>query len=283
MKNTVSKIASLFVTLLIVALGAGCDDTFEPFQENELFFSMYGVLDLHADTQWVRIMPIGQTLFTDEPESNNVEVSLTRLSTGETTALNDSVFVFGNDAYVWNYWQPMTLHPNEPYRLTARNEEGNESVAQITMPSVLPVPDVEYDINDEEGSVAATFSDSLIVLDTWYRVQFFSGTSCIQEEVMSFSSVSQITDRANGSFDINISNGIALSRRIGARSHAITERRLVMITASRDWPYLDGLTDEEVALPDIARNVTNGVGLVPGVAKRVVQLSPRTYPCTTEF
>jgi len=269
--------ATLLMGLLF--LGYGCDDTFEPFQENELHFSMYGVLDLHADTQWVRIMPVGQTLFTDSPESNNTEVTLTRLSTGEKFSLNDSLFIFGNDAYVWNYWVPLTLHPNEVYKLSAISENGDESVAQITTPSILPVPDVEYDINDEEGSVAATFSDSLIVLDTWYRVQFFSDTSCIQEEVMAFSSVRQISNRSGGSFDINISNGIALSRRIGARSHKITERKLVMITASRDWPYLEGLTYEEVVLPDIATNVENGTGLVPGVAKREVQLSPRIYPC----
>lgn len=279
MENSVSKIASLFAMLLFVALAAGCNNTFEPFQENELYFSMYGVLDLHADTQWVRIMPIGTTLFTNEPESNGVEVRLTRLSTGETTAMSDSVFVFGNDAYVWNYWQPMTLYPNEPYRLTARNEDGNESTALITMPSVLPMPDVEYDTNDEEGSVTATFSDSLVVLETRYRVQFFAGTNCIQEEEMIISNVNQVAERVDGSFDIKFSNGIRLSRQIGGRSHIITERRLFMITASSDWPYLEGLTDEEISLLNNATNVTNGTGLVPGVAQRIVQISPRIYPC----
>jgi hypothetical protein len=76
------------------ALVAGCDHPFEPFQENTLGpFSVFGYLDLNADVQWVRVMPIRQTLLA-EPGPIDAVVTLEHLGTGRVVTLRDSLFAY---------------------------------------------------------------------------------------------------------------------------------------------------------------------------------------------
>src|SRR5690606_26320138 len=120
-RTKMKRYSELLVILVLTAITAwGCNDTFEPLQENEEYvFSMYGTLDVHADTQWVRVMPIGDRLFNNNPEPSGTVVTLTRLSTGDVITMNDSLFTFGGPSYIWNYWTTEPLQPGEPYTVTA--------------------------------------------------------------------------------------------------------------------------------------------------------------------
>lgn len=87
--------SSLLVAAVFAsALAAGCEHAFEPFQENEdADFSMFGYLDLNADTQWVRVMPVRQDLFLS-PDPIDAAVTLEHLESGQIVTLNDSLFEF---------------------------------------------------------------------------------------------------------------------------------------------------------------------------------------------
>ncbi|MEX0607891.1 MAG: hypothetical protein WD016_07210 [Balneolaceae bacterium] len=256
---------------------SSCDSHFDPLKENERYaFSMYGTLDLHADTQWVRVMPIGEKLIPDDPEPTDVQVTLTRVSNGESIVMNDSLFRFGGDGYVWNYWVSSSLHPNEQYTVTAEEPERGQSGSVVTMPSVLPVPEVEYSIDTEGGTVSGSFTDSLIVLETRYWVQF--GPSCAQQKQIIVSHLEQINDRSGGDFHFSFDNRIPLRTGAGVAGYMVKERMFFMITASKDWPYLANLNDEEVTLPDAVSNVENGTGLITGIAQRIIEITPR-QPC----
>lgn len=52
---------SAAVALLLVA----CDQTFEPLGQNDSPFSMFSILNASADTQWVRVMPIRKSVFSE--------------------------------------------------------------------------------------------------------------------------------------------------------------------------------------------------------------------------
>lgn len=72
------KISFLNINLFIVGiiLLAGCDQTFEPIQENnQYYFSLYGYLDAAADTQWVRVGPARQDI-NETPDPAGIEVTL---------------------------------------------------------------------------------------------------------------------------------------------------------------------------------------------------------------
>lgn len=109
-KDSISYPA-IFVIFLAL-FGIGCETEFDPLQERDRYpFSMYGFLDLHADTQWVRVMPVLDSLVTHNPEPIDAHVTLTREMTGETTVLDDSLFFYGSFAYAWNY---RTAEPPAP-------------------------------------------------------------------------------------------------------------------------------------------------------------------------
>jgi len=102
MDTRLGPLFMLCISLLLIVMG--CEQTFEPLQKNdELVFSMYGVVDVHGEFSVVRVMPIGEGLLNTNPEPNNSQVFLTHNSTGERFTYQDSLFKFGGDTYVWNY------------------------------------------------------------------------------------------------------------------------------------------------------------------------------------
>ena len=170
-----NKYPAIFYQITVIFVGlifSGCDYSFDPLQENdELTFSMNGVLDVHADTQWIRVMPIGESLIPEDPNPNGTVVHLTHLSTGELFAMDDSLFRFGNDTYVWNYRTLTAIVADDAYEITAESPAGDRSRVVVNTPSPLPIPEVEYSETSESISVSGIALDSIIVAETRYLVQ----------------------------------------------------------------------------------------------------------------
>ncbi|MDZ7694856.1 MAG: hypothetical protein U5K69_27685 [Balneolaceae bacterium] len=129
-----------YCLLSSVLLFSGCDSPFEPHQENNRYhFSMFGYLDASADTQWVRIMPVRDSLLYN-PGEIDATVTLEELETGKTVTLNDSLFHFSNNRYAHNFWTTESLEPSGTYRLKAERSDGAASHATITLPADFSTP-----------------------------------------------------------------------------------------------------------------------------------------------
>ncbi|MEX2600860.1 MAG: hypothetical protein WD355_04385 [Balneolaceae bacterium] len=146
-----------FLILLFISglLLAGCNEVFEPWQENDSYhYSIYGFLDASADTQWVRVMPVRQDLFL-EPNPIDVTVTLGKSGSEEVTVLNDSLFRYEQGTYAWNFWTTLDLEPNETYRLTATRSDGKFSFSDVTIPQDFPTPYISI-IYSRSGSPTLT-------------------------------------------------------------------------------------------------------------------------------
>jgi hypothetical protein len=134
---------SLVGLLLTTILASGCDHPFEPYQEDVgAPFSIFGYLDLRADTQWIRVMPIRQSLLAD-PAPVDAVVTLEEVGSGRIVTLRDSLFAFedrGVDgvAYAHNFWTTERIQPGTTYRLEAVRSDGVASTATVETP-----PDLE--------------------------------------------------------------------------------------------------------------------------------------------
>ncbi len=63
-KRANSSCLFFFITSILYVLSA-CDSSFNPLAENNRFnFTIYATLDLSTDTQWVRVMPVRDSIFT---------------------------------------------------------------------------------------------------------------------------------------------------------------------------------------------------------------------------
>lgn len=242
---------------------------------------MNGYLDVHADTQWIRVMPIGETFLPQDSTINSNQVRLTREAPGESVVLNDSLFKFSGDTYVWNYWLPDSVIADEEYRITATDSVGKQSSVVVRTASELMVPEIEYDQDFEEISVSGVVRDSLILLETRYIVQAFVEVGCTPEREVSFSHLEAITEGSDGSFSFTSINREAIAEKldVGPFSFQVNQRKLVLITAGEDWPDYMNFNDLEVDLPDVVSNVENGTGFVAGIARREISITDRQPPC----
>jgi len=129
--------SGIFLLLCVVILAAGCDQTFEPLQENEEFhFSIFGFLDAAADTQWIRIgVPRGN--INERPEPAGITVILEHVETGQSTVMQASLFASGD---LLNYWTTMPLEHEHTYQIHAERADGKLSTVTVTMPEELPTP-----------------------------------------------------------------------------------------------------------------------------------------------
>jgi hypothetical protein len=124
-------------TLCSLVLFTGCDQTFEPLQENDKYhFSIYGTLDAAADTQWIRIgVPRGN--INETPDPSGITVILEHVETGQSVVMQDSLFASRD---LLNYWTTMPLENEHTYQIHAERGDRKSSKVTVTIPEELPTP-----------------------------------------------------------------------------------------------------------------------------------------------
>ena len=281
MGKRIVSVFALCIPLLFIVMS--CEQTFEPLQKNdELTFSMYGVVDLHGQFSVVRVMPIGERLINTDPESSKSQVFLIHSSTGDRFTYQDSLYKFGGDTYVWNYFSNENLIANDSYRFEAEDTEGRYSYAQINLPSELPLPTIEqYTAGFESGIFNGESEDPIVSIKTRYIVQPINELGCDPEMEVVISHIDRLITYADGRYRLEVNNRSEISKALGpsVENFVINRRELLIVSSGEDWPDLSELIDLEITLPDVINNVEGGVGYVAGVAGRIIQITPPQEPC----
>lgn len=124
----------LIVLIGCAALVAGCETTVDPIVGSDRAFSLYGVLQPEADTQWVRVYPIEDRLTPTPDAPLDASVTTTDLVTGQMAAWRDSVIreADGRNAHV--FWRPFRAAYGHTYRLEATGPQGRTQV-EVTVPA----------------------------------------------------------------------------------------------------------------------------------------------------
>lgn len=267
--------------LIGIAVISGCDDTFEPLQPNNKYaFSMYGTLDVTADTQWVRVMPIGERLFNNKPDPNGTVVTLKNLESNITVTLEDSLFEFGGPAFVWNYYTTVPLEPETMYELKAVAPDGRTSSATVKTPKQLIVPEVEYNMTAERGEVEGITDENLVVAEVTYWAQFIDDmgnwTGFEKYVISVLGNASVIPVRSTFRFTFESRN--LLSRAVGVSFSRIRIDNVYVRVATADtvWPSYMDITEEEAAMPDVVSNVDFGTGYIATASSHYMRV-PRGF------
>lgn len=123
----------LFVLFMQIAL-VGCDNDIAPFTDaGEFSYSITGYLDTAADTQYVRISALRQTV--DSPVGPlNATVSTRAMNAQETIFWEDSVYVSESGKDVQLFFAPFRPNPGETYELSVIGPAGQFSRASTTVP-----------------------------------------------------------------------------------------------------------------------------------------------------
>lgn len=266
-------------SLITFFLLPGCDQTFNPIQENSSApFSMFGYLDASADTQWVRITPVrGQIdLLTEIPE---MTVTVEDIKTGRSDQFRDSLFTFPDGLQILNAWSTTKiLKPGGTYRVETERADGAESHVTITFPADFPTPrlEINYDfyqailfIEDVENlltvqvrTLAHITSESAgwNYTDVFWTPQekIIKMTENDYKVLMTPSSMynvrDQLPDPPNDDLDIEY-----------------LHHQVFVASAGPEWRNdLDELSDIQYSLPEILSNVKNGTGYIFGIVSKSV-------------
>lgn len=124
----------------------GCETAVDPVVGTDRAFSLYGVLQPRADTQWVRVYPIETRLTPTTPAPLEATLAATDLTSGAQTAWRDSVIQEPDGRYAHVYWRPLRVAYGHLYRLDAQNAAGQTTHVTVEVPVnaalVIQPPDI---------------------------------------------------------------------------------------------------------------------------------------------
>ncbi len=263
----------LITTAALLSLLA-CEEPFEPLQEPTRYFSMYGALDLNADTQWIRVMPIRESTFSG-PEPIDATVTLEHLGTGRTVELEDSMFRYRfpgtdpdlvDDLWMHNFWTTEPIEPESTYRIRARSSDGATSMALVETP---PVPErVVVEIAQPRGG-PGSFQDQLQVVGAYHlamvQIRYHVAPDCPQHPFVTLHHPRTTVSDSGGSAKASVSWRTA--RRVCGDAVSETAwRDFTVYISGTTWPFeaeLEGGTYQHI---DAGTNVEDGVGYIGGIA-----------------
>lgn len=286
-----ARYASTGIALLLAAtfMLVGCETSFEVFGESDAHFSMFGVLDASADTQWVRVETLQDSLLTDTKPLDAV-VTMTHLTSGRRVTWRDSLFQFIGGSTAHNVWTDEPILPLETYRLEVARSDGATSAVTVTLPDTFPDPLLNVFpfslINlPISGNVCAKTFEMVIrlerfaALEVTYHVPTTRGTA----RTFSVSYVLEAERTEDGSFEVivpwveDLKRLASLDRDIGtAELLQLSAVDLLVASAGPDWPE-NTLDDETVALPGAVTHVENGFGFVGGVVSKRLNIPIGDY------
>ncbi|MGI9175801.1 MAG: hypothetical protein ACR2GR_10840 [Rhodothermales bacterium] len=247
----------------------GCETSFEAFEASDQPFSLYGYLDSAADTQFIRVSPLRDSLFA-RAAPLDVTLTLEHVASGRTSVWRDSLFRFRGGGLAHNFWSQEPIEPSGIYRMTISRPDGAGSTALVQLPPDFPTPTISvlpfapdiyittigverlaeirmtYHLRDVRTGVRTTFPRSFLDRLRPFSEANVEGWSLqfIPDEVLA---------------DVQTLRGPDLE---------VLSIDLFIAAAGPDWPDLEGIDLETLALPETVKNVEGGVGYVGGIVSK---------------
>ena len=266
--NKIKSVLIAFLMLCCILLLNACNQTFEPLGENNQYhFSIYGYLDVAADTQWVRVGTARESI-DDIPDPSGISVTLQNMQTGEIVELQDSLFTPGN---LLNYWTTLDIENEQTYRIKVDGTEGKSSHADVTTPKELPTPLVLVNtfppfgysvyIDDVVGHIADIQTKWYVILnpetDPVRKIYTFTYRPEVEHvEVYggSFTIFAPLEDEEGH-----------IEASVGINDYEVVHRQVFVAAAGPEWDDgISSIDDLEYFINSTSSNVDNGLGYVVG-------------------
>jgi hypothetical protein len=258
---------------LVLAAGmfaSACDDTVDPFIEEERFFTIFGFLDTAADTQFVRVIPLRRRLVAEEADVLDASVTTTALEDGTPVVWRDSLIHFDDGSFGHVFFAPLHVFPGWTYRFEVRRSDGATAAAETT------VPRAEHAFVGEPVEGPANLIQTVrwenvdappFRVEVWYRFADFPPSEPFREVVITYGEDRFGTLREDGwAVDVQLRKDRAdVARRIGEPLVFLGVGMRLTMTDER-WRPPGGVFDPELLIqPGVFSNVENGFGFLGSV------------------
>ena len=298
-RSTRVAYGGVLVTLLAAVLLGSCNTDFNPIQENDFHFSVFGFLDAAADSQFIRITPLRDSIALTPGRPLDATVTLEHPASGRKTTFRDSLFTFQTDLaerIAYNFWSAEPIEHDAIYRLAVTRSDGAASTATITMPPAFPDP--ELLLPEQRGTPSISFTAAIRIAGVErladLRIVFTyrqPGQGPETANTLTLSYLDRLTTLPTGL-------GVAFRPYNDFFSSVsgcpiVDDVQVLIAAAGPDWPDFLSLDDETLALADVVTNVENGVGFIGGVSSKklpwerlrgfLIGTQPTCVQCLTSF
>jgi hypothetical protein len=254
-------------------------------------YSLFGTLDVAADTQYVRVEPLGDTTRIGALPELEGDVALQNLDTGERIPLRDSFdTVSGGLAQVHNVWTSHPIQPATTYRLLVEEQGDPVTTATTTTPSRAPTlrhnPDRTEDrsfrmpceLNSEGYPLERENTFDVRVRDVEHIASvrvIYTVERPVADTVLArtFRHLDGVAyDEEQDLYRVSVFYGkdmLALRQRgatcLPPSQLANPYATVIVAAGGPDWPDWRGEALNELARPDTFSNVEGGHGFVGGI------------------
>jgi len=292
-------VAALLAAVLLI--GPGCDPTVDVFRSSDQYrFSLFGALDVAADTQAIRVSPIDDTTQLGAPPTLDAKVYLKNLDTGERIPLRDSLTTLGGrEVRVHNFWTAHPIRPSTSYQVVVQDDGASVTSATTTtpdrppdlsggsgflLPCVFPGPfDTDSLRAENTFFIEARNVERIAAVDVIYPITF--ETFRLRKE---FSHYQDVEDKGSY-FEIPVFYRGELVRAnpyptLGPScpppgSFTYQHALVAVAAGGPNWPsQWRGLPLDRVADPDAFSNVRGGHGFVAGIYSDTLKVPVRRRP-----
>jgi len=299
MRSRFKTIPLLVAMMAAVTLWTGCEDTVNPFVEEDRYFTVFGYLDTATDEQYLRVIPLRTDFAALEAGQIDANVTTVEQETGRTIAWRDSLITFddGSSGHVFvSNFRPI---PGWTYNLTVAREDGKRAEATTTIPVVGGV-----ELDEPTISVAAVFQkirwDNVdfppFRVEVWYRFLNASPGQPFLDAVIPYGNVGDLYGQVfqGNKWEVLVrltDDKEEVTKALGVSDDAApflmsVGMRLTMTSDS--WRPPDGVFDPEVLVqPGTFSNIDAGFGFFGSVNQytyewtlepNITQLIGYTYP-----
>lgn len=268
-----------FALLFAASLTAGCREDVVSVLGTDQAFTLWGVLNPQADTQFVRVFPVEGTLQAGEPVPLSARFTSTDLTTDAETTWRDSVRVNERGLVEHVFYAPFRADYGHDYLLEITGDDGRTSSVEVDVPArtelALAPPDTSGPIRLHAtiGNHPPNLIRSEVEVGLSYVVGF-SASGCpnyhFLEHVIPFDDQRRATSDG-WTFTVNLNEVYAEVQAVARNDDAYLSQHGITfafiqfstVVANEAWEPPDGQFDPNVLVqPGTMENVENGFGFV---------------------
>lgn len=146
----------VYLALFFCMFYGGCDNSIQPLDRQNGVFSIYGILDLREDVNFVRVKDLNRTLLQDTAGTIDATVVIEDLQNGNSDVMQDSIVAF-DGVKTHNFYTGMDILPDTRYRVSVERSDGRTVSVEAETPSRART-NVEPVMEDCLTRIRVTFS-----------------------------------------------------------------------------------------------------------------------------
>ncbi len=135
--------ATVFLAAASLLALAACEETVDPILDSSRDFTLWGTLDMARDTQFVRVIPIRETLANDVPDRLPVTFTSEHVDDGTVIPWRDSLLTFPDGSRGHVFFAPLRIRSGHTYRLALQPDGSDLVTSAVTTVPATPRPRVQ--------------------------------------------------------------------------------------------------------------------------------------------